>query len=73
MADVARLIVDDKEIELPVVVGSEQERAIDISVLRSTSGYITLDEGYGNTGSCRSAITYIDGEEGVFLAKESLK
>ena len=65
MADVARLIVDDKEIELPVVVGSEQERAIDISVLRSTSGYITLDEGYGNTGSCRSAITYIDGEEGV--------
>ena len=65
MADVARLIVDDKEIELPVVVGSEQERAIDISVMRSTSGYITLDEGYGNTGSCRSAITYIDGEEGV--------
>jgi citrate synthase len=65
MADTARLILDDEEIGLPVVVGSEQERAVDIGALRAQSGYITLDEGYGNTGSCLSSITYIDGEQGV--------
>ena len=65
MADTARLILDDEEIGLPVVVGSEQERAVDIGALRARSGYITLDEGYGNTGSCRSSITYIDGEQGI--------
>ena len=65
MADTARLILDDGEIDLPVVVGSEQERAVDIGALRAQSGYITLDEGYGNTGSCLSSITYIDGEQGV--------
>ena len=60
-----RLIIDGKEIELPVVVGSEGERAIDISALRSETGYITLDEGYGNTGSCTSSITFINGEKGI--------
>ena len=65
MSDTARLILDDKEIDLPVVIGSEQERAVDIGALRAQSGYITLDEGYGNTGSCRSSITYIDGEQGI--------
>jgi citrate synthase len=48
-----------------VVVGSEGERAIDISTLRDVSGYITLDDGYSNTGSCSSAITFIDGEKGI--------
>jgi len=61
----AKLIVDDRELELDVIVGSEGERAVDISKLRSETGYITLDQGYGNTGSCTSNITFINGEEGV--------
>ena len=61
----AKLELDGKKYELPVVVGSEGEKAIDISALRSSSGYITLDEGYGNTGSCISSITFIDGEKGI--------
>ncbi len=56
---------DGKVVKLPVVVGTENERAIDISRLRQDSGYITLDNGYGNTGACTSAITYLDGEAGV--------
>ncbi|MBI3299264.1 MAG: citrate synthase [Elusimicrobia bacterium] len=61
----AILKVDGKEIELPIVVGSEGERAIDIQKLRQQTGLITLDPGYMNTGSCESAITFIDGERGV--------
>jgi citrate synthase len=61
----ARLELDGKTYELPVVVGSEGERAIDITSLRKDSGYITLDESYGNTGSCISNITFIDGEKGI--------
>jgi len=61
----AKLELDGKTYEFPEVVGSEGERAIDISSLRSKSGYITLDESYGNTGSCISNITFIDGEKGV--------
>ncbi|NQV35262.1 MAG: citrate synthase [Phycisphaeraceae bacterium] len=60
-----QLIIDGQELELPVVVGSEGERAIDISTLRAQTGYITLDPGYLNTGSCTSNITFINGEEGV--------
>ncbi len=63
--DQAVLHLDGKDINLPIVVGSENEKALDISKLRSETGYITLDEGYGNTGACRSAITYIDGEAGI--------
>jgi citrate synthase len=65
MADTARLQLGDQTIELPIVVGSEGERAIDIRRLRADTGYITLDPGYGNTGACRSAITFINGEEGI--------
>lgn len=65
MADVAKLKIDDCELELPILVGSEQEKAIDISKLRGETGFITLDEGYVNTGSTTSAITYLDGEKGV--------
>jgi citrate synthase len=65
MADQAILRVGDETITLPIVEGSEGERAIDISKLRSQTGLITLDPGYANTGSCRSAITFIDGDEGV--------
>ena len=65
MADTVRVDLGDKVVELPVIVGSEDEHAIDISKLRAESGYITIDEGYGNTGSCRSAITFIDGDAGI--------
>jgi len=65
MTEHAVIRLGDKTIELPVVVGSEGEHAIDISTLRAKTGYITLDPGFANTGSCQSAITYIDGEEGI--------
>ena len=61
----AKLIYDGQEFEFPVIEGSEGEKAIDISRLRAESGLITMDNGYGNTGSCQSAITFIDGEEGI--------
>lgn len=56
---------DGQSVELPVLVGTEDEHAIDISALRAKTGYITLDSGYGNTGACTSSITYIDGEKGI--------
>src|SRR5512145_2319496 len=59
------MVLDGKSCKLPIVEGSEKERAIDISSLRSDTGYITLDDGYANTGSCKSAITFIDGEQGI--------
>ena len=61
----ARLIIDDKEYNLPVITGSEGEKALDITQLRGQTGYITLDSGYMNTGSTRSNITYLDGEKGI--------
>jgi citrate synthase len=61
----AKLILDNQTIELPVIEGSEGERAVDITKLRSNTGFITLDSGYGNTGSCESSITFIDGEKGI--------
>jgi citrate synthase len=63
--DQATLILGEQQYQFPVVEGSEQERAIDISFLRAETGHITLDQGYGNTGSCKSAITYIDGDKGI--------
>jgi citrate synthase len=63
--ETATIILEGKSYELPVVRGTEDEKAVDISGLRKASGYITLDRGYENTGSCRSAITFIDGEKGV--------
>src|SRR4051812_8762046 len=54
-----------KEAQLPVVVGTEDEHAIDIKSLRQDTGYITLDSGYMNTGSTTSSITYLDGEQGI--------
>ncbi len=61
----ARLILDGKELEFPVVVGSEGEMGLDITQLRAKSGAITLDPGYGNTGACESSIAFIDGERGI--------
>ena len=65
MAKTAILKLDGKEIELPIIEGSEGERAIDISELRAKTGHITFDNGYMNTGSCQSAITFLDGEKGI--------
>lgn len=65
MTEIVKIIYGDKEYQLPVIVGTEGEKAIDISNLRAQSGLITLDTGYGNTGSCTSAITFMDGEQGI--------
>ncbi len=65
MAETARLQAGDQRVELPVVVGSEGEKAVDIANLRAETGYIALDPGYGNTGSCQSDITFIDGDAGI--------
>jgi citrate synthase len=65
MDKTAELILDGKSCKLPLIEGTEQERAVDISTLRDQTGYITLDDGYGNTGSCKSQITFIDGEKGI--------
>ncbi len=56
---------DGKKIELPILSGTENEKAIDIKTLRAKTGYITIDSGFMNTGSCQSAITYIDGDNGI--------
>ncbi len=64
-AKTAKLELDGKIIELPITVGTENEKAIEIGELRKKTGYITLDHGYENTGSCKSEITYIDGEKGI--------
>ncbi|MCL1967525.1 MAG: citrate synthase [Fibromonadales bacterium] len=59
------LTLDGKDYSLPIVKGTQNELAIDVSKLRDQSGYITLDDGFANTGSCTSAITYIDGDKGI--------
>ncbi len=65
MSETAKLIIDGKEFEFPIIEGSENEKAIDISALRAKTGYITIDEGFKNTGSTTSDITFLDGEEGI--------
>ena len=65
MSDAAKLSVGEHELELPVVVGTENELGLDISKLRGLTGMITLDEGFVNTGSTLSAITFLDGEQGI--------
>lgn len=80
MNNEAKLELQGKTFTLPTIVGSEGERALDVSSLRANTGYITLDDGYGNTGSCESKVTFIDGDQGILryrgipieeLAKES--
>lgn len=66
MADKATLTIDDKSFEFPIIMGSEREQAIDIKTLRGvTGGITTIDPGFKNTGSCESAITFLDGEKGI--------
>ncbi|MFQ5412448.1 MAG: citrate synthase [Phycisphaerae bacterium] len=64
-AETAKLTFGENHYDLPVIAGTENEHGLDISRLRSQSGLISMDEGYGNTGSCQSRITYIDGENGI--------
>jgi len=61
----AKLILENCELDLDIITGSENEHAIDITSLRNKTGYITIDPGYANTGSCTSDITFIDGETGI--------
>src|SRR3989338_6453358 len=65
MSNTAKLTLEGKDYELPTLVGTEKEKAIDIRALRKNSGYITFDPAYVNTGSCQSAITFLDGEKGI--------
>ena len=65
MSETAQLIIGDKTYDLPVIEGTEGEKAIDISKLRDQTGYVTLDIGYKNTGATQSAITFLDGELGI--------
>jgi citrate synthase len=65
MTGFIKLTYAEHEFKLPVVEGSEGEKAIDISQLRAITGFITLDPGYANTGSCTSSITFMDGEKGI--------
>jgi citrate synthase len=65
MSDKAKLILGDTTYELPIFTGSEGEKAVDVTKLRAESGYVTLDSGYMDTGACTSAITFLDGEQGI--------
>ena len=65
MPQIASLKIDEKEYPLAVMVGTEGERAIDTRKLRADTGFICYDQGYGNTGSCESAVTFLDGENGI--------
>ena len=67
----AELILKDQTIELPIITGSENEKGIDVTQLRTDTKYITFDPAYANTGSCISDITYINGEE-VYCATEDI-
>src|SRR6476619_5079405 len=63
--EAARVQLNGKDLELPVVVGTEQERGLDISKLLASTGCVTLDEGYANTGATCSSITFLDGDRGI--------
>jgi len=65
MTKYATLTIDGNEYKLPVITGSEGEKAVDITRLRQETGHVTFDPGFANTGSCKSAITYMDGEKGI--------
>ncbi len=65
MSQTAEMTIDGQSYQFPIIEGSEQEKAIDISKLRDTTSHITLDRGFKNTGSTTSAITFLDGEEGI--------
>ena len=63
--DAAKLILEDREVTLPIITDSMGGKAIDITSLRKQTGFITYDPGYANTGSAMSEICYVDGEQGI--------
>lgn len=65
MDKTAKITIDNKTYEFPIVVGTENEKAIDVSALREQTSCVTLDQGFANTASCKSSITYLDGEKGI--------
>lgn len=65
MTEIAKLELGGRCYELPVITGTENEKGIDVTRLQATTGHITLDPGFGNTGSCKSAITFVDGDKGI--------
>ncbi len=65
MGEKCILNLEGQSIDLPIITGTENEKGIDITALRNKTGAITLDEAYGNTGSCESKVTFIDGEKGI--------
>ncbi|MBL8019526.1 MAG: citrate synthase [Leptospirales bacterium] len=65
MSETAKLIIKGKELDLPIIVGTENEMAVDITKLRAATGAISMDDGYMNTGSCSSGVTFLDGELGI--------
>ena len=65
MPSTATLKLENKELHLPIITGTEGEKAVDIRNLRNETGYVCFDDGFGNTGSCESAVTFIDGEAGI--------
>src|ERR1700753_1712046 len=65
MSETIQLKIGENTYDLPVIQGTEDEKAIDISKLRDLTGYVTLDIGYKNTGATQSAITFLDGEAGI--------
>ena len=71
MSPTASLTLDGTSFELPVVVGSEDEKAIDITKLRDQTEYITLDSGFKNSGATKSGITFLDGEQGILRSLQT--
>ncbi len=65
MSQQVKIQLDGQDVELPLIEGSEGEKALDVSKLRAQSGYITYDGGFGNTGACQSGITFVQGEKGI--------
>ena len=65
MSNTAEITLDGKTFSFPIITGTEGEKAIDISKLRDETGYVTLDSGFKNTGAIKSAITFLDGEQGI--------
>jgi citrate synthase len=65
MSNVAKLEYNGQVYELPIITGTENESAVDIRKLRDTTGLVTFDDGYKNTGSTKSKITFIDGDKGI--------
>ena len=72
MDNTAKITIGEKTYDLNIIQGTEAELALDISSLRKLSKFITFDDGYGNTGSCESSVTFIDGDKGIFATGDTI-